>query len=458
MHRMHHSERGNMKKRKKLIKRIGAGVCALILVFGCMGTVPYYAGENSSECEEWFLQNKDLYLYRENVNLQLPDACNDYSYYRVYHTDFNGSRFVLYLCNKAYTLCGEITKYENNSVLYSYALFTGGYDVVYSSSDGITWNVGSPVPSFITCNFNFDGSYDYLDSSYNTKLVYSNYDLCGYVSGKLFLNGYAYDSFNKPESYNSSLGYLQNVSRKSTYIRDFLYNYDDDSLTYHWYHDLQSTSGVDLTSGEYKIRHYISNATVKGYEKDDIVEMSEKYLMAEYDASQGYFTYLQKDYLEKLESLGYVDPSWIDIYFKGYFVLQHHYFQIVNTSTNEVGGYLHIYPKDATDDNFGVELMYEGTDLDGNIDEDAPNGYFDSTTGSGETLEDALENADEPKFDDLSGMQEFIDTIETYGSQVENVSKGFGALLGEFPPWFLGVLGFSFALLFIVVIVSAMKG
>ena len=55
-------------------------------------------------------------------------------------------------------------------------------------------------------------------------------------------------------------------------------------------------------------------------------------------------------------------------------------------------------------------------------------------------------------------MQEFIDTIKAYGFQVENVSKGFGALLGEFPPWVLGVLGLSFALLFIVVIVSVMKG
>ena len=442
-----------MKDKKKvgLVKKIAAGVCALVLVVICMDAVPFYAGENSSECEEWFLQNKDLYLYCENVNLQLPDVCNDYSYYRVYHTDFNGSRFVLYLCNKAYTLCGEITKYENNSVLYSYALFTGGYDAVYSSSDGITWNVGSPVPSFITCNFNSDGSYDYLDSSYNTKLVYSNYDLCGYVSGKLFLNGYSYDSFDKPETYNSSLGYLQDLKRQFLYLEDDAWALVEDTAACKFTFSDTTSSGLNITDGNWSVRHYMQIEIKKFNQRNDglvdteIIQTYDTIYMNEYSAADLKVMYLQKDTLLKLhDESGFDGLSWWESNFLGYITYYNDYFQLVRTNEDgsvEYGGYVKLWQDDKN-------INYSVT-LDENFEEDS-GGYVDNvvpgTHGSGGTYEDAEHDADENASNSSGSGSELMEQVNDILSTVTAVPEIFARMFSFLPDWCLTFFGISVAL------------
>lgn len=417
-----------MKKRKKLIKRIGALLCALVVAVSSLGVSAPFRAETVSNVSDY------------------PACPSGYEYVVLFFND----NYRIYQAPVFYFDYDDAESLGCGSALY--CSYSNSYPMRYYVYDKnyYEWSYVNATSSGSPRNVLYKISCSIPQADRVLNIVYSSCDIYD-VEGNLIFK-------KSGESYNSTFGYLQNVSRKSTYIRDALYNYDDDSLTYHWYHDLQSTSGVDLTSGEYKIRHYISNATVTGYGKGDIVEMSDKYLMAEYDASQGYFSYLQKDYLDKLTELGCEELGFIDVYLKGYFTLQHHYFQIVNTSTNEVGGYLHFYPKDATDDNFGVEMEFEGLDDNFDVDENGPSGYIDTPNGSGETVEDALENADEPKLDDLSGVEEFIDVVKAYGSEVENVSNGVGALFGQFPPWVLGVLGLSFALLIIGVVVSAMKG
>lgn len=439
-----------MKNRKKLIKRIGAWFCAFVVGVSVLGALDNVYGAITSD-DALLKSRNDLIYYSDYV----PSLPSDYGVkYSEYALLFNphSLKWVCYLFNAdEYALRVSSSPYNGvNCFLYHFKSASSG-GVAYRSSDGVNWTkIGNTDLMLGYLNYD-NGEVVILEHLYHSSSVPVVFSDITVFEGN--------EGLNEPSGqYNSSLGYLQNVSRKSTYIRDAIYNYDDDSLTYHWYHDLQSSSGVDLTNGDYKIRHYISNATVKGYEKEDIIEMSDRYLMAEYDASQGYFSYLQKDYLEKIEELGYVEPSWIDIYLKGYFTLQHHYFQIVNTATNEVGGYLHIYPRDANEDNFGVEMEYEGLDDNLDVDPNGPSGNFDSTTGSGETVEDALENADEPKLDDLSGVEEFIGNVQAYGDEVENVSKAFGAMLGQFPPWVLGAIGIGFGLLVVGGVIKALGG
>ena len=434
-----------MKNKKKLIKRIGAVLCALVVAVSSFGVSNVYYGavDNKNDVLNLLIENPNMYIsYSPNFSYSLDSSLLDkYPYYVVLRNDSGDKMRVIYSDSVPYFevdfLSGE-----------GFLKLLGISGENYYTSDGVSWEKYSNISGYnVLTSIKSSSSY----TRYST-LYESNFDIyCGETL--LFkANDVSYPS------YNASLGYLQNVSRKSTYIRGALYNYDEDSLTYHWYHDLTSSSGVDLTSGVYKIRHYISKATVKGYEKEDIVEMSDKYLMADYDASQGYFSYLDKDYEESIRNQGYEDIDWVDKYLRGYFVLEHNYFQIVNTATNEVGGYLHFYPKDATGDSFGVELEYEGLDNENNVVEDAPSGYIDTQTGSGTTVDDALENANEPKLDDLSGVEEFISVVKAYGVEVENVSNGVGALLGQFPPWVLGVLGLSFSLMFIGIIICVMKG
>ena len=435
-----------MKKRKKLIKRIGAVLCALVVAVSCLGMSGAYSASQSRDdilnslCAKYGMGSYDFY--------------EDYVYYAV---EVDGCLRIW--GHPSNSVCGMYYRYANGE--YALSVVHDDWANGKNCSDMIPYHNIMQLSQYnvretsgtMGCHAGF-----YTISNNHFNILFAERDVLYAPAYSEFEGVFFSANFKTFEFYNSSLGYLQNVSRKSTYIRGALYNYDEDSLTYHWYHDLTSSSGVDLTSGDYKIRHYISKATVKGYEKEDIIEMSDKYLMAEYDASQGYFSYLDKDYEESIRNQGYEDIDLIDKYLRGYFVLEHSYFQIVNTATNEVGGYLHLYPKDANSDEFGVEMVYEGLDDNFDVDESLQGGIIDDSTGSGTNVEDALENADEPKLDDLSGVEEFISVVKAYGVEVENVSNGVGALLGQFPPWVLGVLGLSFALMFIGVIICAMKG
>lgn len=445
-----------MKEKNKLIKRIGAIVFALVVVVTSFGaSVPYFASDSSSYYDMVSLDFKNNHFVTTNIEFTMEGLdIADYPYYAI-RTNANSSRPLRLTASKSRFVPNifyrdSVGDYElglliTDSVSYDWDLAASCWIKSSSSSGRMSWQC---------LWFYEDGR---IRDRYVSRPIYINHDIFLKDSDVLFYDCLEDDtsvSFN----YNPSLGYLQNISRKSTYIRDALYNYDEDSLTYHWYHGTTTTSGLDLTGGNYAVRHYISMATVMGYEKEDIVEMSDKYLMAEYDASQGYFSYLDKDYDEKLESLGYEGIDWIEKYLKGYFILQHHYLQIVNLDTNEVGGYVHLYPKDSDSNNFGVELNHEGLDDNFEVDEDAPSGIVDDSTGSGTTTDDALENADEPKLDDLSGVDEFIEVVKAYGQEVGNVSSGVGALLGIFPPWILGVLGLAFVFIIVCIIVNSMKG
>lgn len=454
--------------KKKFARGISIIVSALLIVISCVvDNVPTYANAYSSIVE-----------YLEYYDLPIPDGLNsNYEHYLTY--DYN---------KRLYVLIGIYDdEYEVElGTLHSSGSFLGdikGLALQFWPSDYVLdgaycyylykdlgewyeWDISENLNVYGNwyrhCAIDTDGDYspinlsDFILFSCKDISIASSYLVeQGWTSGVVFgANGVG---GVVGEVFNPNLGYLQNISRKSTYIRGALYNYDEDSLTYHWYHDTTSSSGIDLTSGNYIVRHYISMATVTGYGKSDIVEMSDKYLMAEFDASQGYYTYLDLDYDKKMESLGFEGLGVIEKYINGYFLLEHHYFQIVNLDTNEVGGYVHLYPENTTD-SFGVELNYEGLNENFEVDEDLSGGVIDDVTGSGLTQEDALENADEPKLDNIDGVDQFISSIESYSSQISNVSQGIGALIGALPPWVLGTFGLCFGMLVLCILIKVLRG
>lgn len=448
-----------MKKRNQFIKRIGAFLCAVAVAVSCFGVASPYFAVNENVNIQTFLSACGL--------PQLPEYNPSYKYVFADSPKDGYESVFVYVYEKG----GDFVNYGiSSSGDRPYAVVQGSNVVTYSIykldlENGATeWE--KVVSSFEQSGHIGASSLVAITSHrayYSELVLYTNYKTLNdvyYEAGHYYTYDYGLtDVVEIPTCvYNSSLGYLQNIERKTTYIRGALYNYDEDSKTYHWYHDLLSSTGVDLTSGDYVIRHYVSEATVKGYEKEDIVRMSDKFLMAEYDASKGYFSYLVKDYDSKLYELGYEELGFIDTYFRGYFVLEHHYFQIVNIATNEVGGYLHLYPRDADPDNFGVELEYEGLDNNFEVDSDAPSGNTKPSTGSGEMIEDALVNADEPKLDDLQGIDEFIGSLEMYSEQIKGVVGGVSAFLGMFPPWLIGLVGFSLVMPFVVIVIKALRG
>lgn len=469
---MQQSEGENMKVKKKLIDRIGTFVCTLVVAVSCLvGSVPYYASTDT-----YFLNLSEAdfereYAYENYVNYgknTIYIKWRDYEYMCRF-----GYSSAWYSSGSGYcpgvSTCAKYYKCDGVWIEDGYGGASSLFDVIGSFEDwyddfsiGFTF-LPSDLPSDMIIYTTTDFTYKYSNmSSYKAFFGYkgwsANYEELKY--GK----------------YNADLGYLQNIHKQLQYLRGSanvggvdlpLYTYDvDDSLKYVWTHDTTSSKGVDLTSGNYAVRHYITKATVTGYEKKDIIEESEMYLMDEYDASLGRFEYMETDYDAKLEAYDYDGLSWIEKYLQGRFLLTHHYFQIVNLDTNEVGGYLHVYPKDADganafeqEGNFGVEDVYEALDNDLNVDENGPGGYSEGSVGHGTTYEEAEEDAKEEDLKlDLSGVDDFGNTMVSLSSQVGAVSSAVGSIIGLFPPWVTMILALSIALLVLVFVIKMMRG
>lgn len=467
-----------MEKKKKLIHRVGTFLCALVLVMSCVGVscdIFYGATYLNEEKTDSLLSYCPTFENVESAIYPIQDYPeydeSVYPYYVILNTYNYGYPIVYMYSTEPFYVYAYTWTSSSGKLYHVLTLASDGECFAFGGKRGYVdgefqdyiggWNsVGSNMQ---LCQFN-DSSDLTVYSTTNTysHLVETNYPITSYYGRELH-------GANDKEVFDSDLGYLQNLRFERQYLRGAIfYNYDEDSLKYVWKHDLPTSSGLDLSDGNYSIRHYQKMATVKGYEKEDIIEMSDMYLMGEYEAKNGRFEYMQTDYDEKLEEFGYDGLGFVDKYLKGYFVLTHHYFQIVNNDTGEVGGYLHMYPKDSDgasiveslggNGNFGVENVFEGLDENFEVDTSAPSGYVEDNIGAGTTYEEAEQNANSESLGSLSGVDEFSSFIGSYASQVGNVSKSIGALFGIFPPWVLGLLGFGFAMLVLLGIIKVLRG
>lgn len=466
-----------MKNKKKLIKRIGAVLCAIVIAVSSMGmSGTYYADILPVDI---LASNKDkLVYYCDSVDFEMP--ASGYDNYALFHNSLYDS-WTLYLFNSE-KLNLRVRSYTSSAVNESVCCFltssiSGGGCIYRSSNNFDTWtkvgNSDIELFEFSEDRGQFLCYYEGVASwSSSPAMQYHSSSVPIYMNDVVIFNGD--EGFSDPMGkYNPTLGYLKNVRVENQYLRgevsiggvDLPLYYDDalDTLKRVWKFDTVSSSGVDLSSG-YSVRHYIKMATVEGYDKEDIIEMSDMYLMGEYDASVGRLEYMEKDYDEKLVQLGYEELGFFDTVFKGLFTLQHHYFQIVNTSTNEVGGYLHVFPQNKDGNlsfevfgNEGVELGFEGLDENLNVDIEAPSGEVGESVGHGDTYEDAEQQAQETQLR-IEGMDQFVLSVESYASQVRNVSKGVGAFLGSLPPWVLGLFGLGVAITFIVIVIKGIRG
>lgn len=479
---MQQLERENMKNKKKLIDRIGIFICALVVFASLFTFEDFLAGETDIQAD-YDLTMSLIHDYCADPGyVDIEDSSDSYPYV-VMLAPINPSisSYGCMLIESTEPIFCELIMRTDSDTPY--------YEVIFDSEG--SWN---------TYGWKISGSNrnKYHDLNFGNVTVYTTKSLTDFSQGLLssYIQWVPYYSNHNiyykdtdllvyrstvpiPSVYNADLGYLQNIHKELQYLRGSanvggvdlpLYTYDvDDSLKYVWTHDSTSSAGVDLTSGNFAIRHYITQATVTGYEKEDIIEESEMYLMNEYDASLGRFEYMQTDYDAKLEAYGYDGLSWIEKYLQGRFLLTHHYFQIVNLDTNEVGGYLHVYPKDADgssafesiggEGNFGVEDSYEALDNDLNVDENGPSGYSEGSVGHGATYEEAEEDAKEEDLKlDLSGVDDFGMTMKSLSSQVGAVSSAIGSIVGLFPPWVTMILALSVALLVLVFVIKMMRG
>jgi len=202
-------------------------------------------------------------------------------------------------------------------------------------------------------------------------------------------------------------------------------------------------------------KYYKERWLVKGMEEDGFIDKSSRNLLGTYIVQNGYIETYSEDIESTLYGQGYEEPSFFDLLWNK-FVVTHHYFQVVNASTNEVGGFLHIY---YTDDNggFGVEYVGETLNNKGEYDEGGYKDFIDDDSITSDDVEggfEDLENGTVIDFGTVQGSDEFASTLEVYANEISNVTQGVSVLFAEFPPWMLGLLGVSFVLLIIGIVVK----
>ena len=464
-----------MKKKKKLIHRIGALICALVLSVSVLGTsVPYYASEDSAIS----VFREHCVDYRTTVDFDIPyNLVSSYDYYYVFVR--SGTYCFLWGTNVPFEYSCISDRNETSKYTY-YNLNTVGFgssgSLYVKALDGsFDWTSTSLGSYGLSSNYSIGASYYEYDNG-NTEYRFSSYSYLQFVESNepIYLSNdnsvFLSASADDVPSYNSNLGYLQNISRKIVFDEVPLGENVNEKYTERWYYDQYTTTGVDLTSGDYFIRYYQERWIVTGYEKEDVVDKGNRYLLGDYLVQNGYIETYSEDVESTLAGQGYEEPTFFDLWFNK-FVTTHYYFQVVNAETGEVGGLVHIY---LTDDNgsFGVDLIGETTDLDGNVDDDGYSDFIeedkittdDTDAGFTEleqnnetTLEEWFESFRDDSIEDLDeleGSDAFSTIFETYVSQVSDVSKSIGAVFELLPPWVVGVFGLSLVLLFVLMILK----
>lgn len=402
-----------MKKRNKLIKRIGSVLCAVFVLFSSFSFSKPFLGA-------------EMFDYN---GVELPEFTSGIHSYTYIYYDVGSQYYAL--------LNTEVPLVLMSTGSHTGSIERGYYFAFYNLIDNV-WTLKNEG----YCN---KGAYLGL---YGDRYVYqwSNYDFFDY-RGELI---YAY---GREDIYNSSLGYLQNVQVNHVFEDVPLGENVAEKYTSRWYYDNLSTTGVDLTSGDYMIRYYQERWIVTGYGADDVVKKSDRYLLGDYIVQNGYIQTYSEDIDSTLAGQGYEEPGVLDLLWNK-FVTTHYYFQIVDAKNNQVGGLLHVY---LTDDNgkFGVEHIGETLDNEGNFDEGGYKDFIDEdkvTTDDVEQGFNDLENGSNVDFGTVDGVDEFGVTLESFASQVSNVTGGVHALLSSMPPWVLGLLGVSFVLLVVGII------
>lgn len=432
-----------MKKKMLLKKRMAALLCAVLVAVGCLfgGSVPYYALSYNFNLPVTKADFSDGYMQNEFSKGQyiIGEYAGNFRLIFAGSFDFDGTRIQ----------CSPVS----GGYVYKCMLMDDGLWSDISHGNKIDLNA-----AFYSVLYNSvpDDVPDWEDFT-EYEIIYSSVEIKDGSGNVIVHEGYNSD-MGDDEDFDTKLGYLQNLAKEEHVIRSAAYNYyNEDSRRITWTFDALTTSGLDLTGGNYSINHYQTYNLTNGYEDDDIIESSDLCLMGTYDAASLEFEYLKKDYMTKIREYGYDDIGFLDSLF-GRFYLFHDYFQIVNNDTGEVGGYVKITPQGAS--WIGGENENSATTLtpDMEVDED---GYVDQIIGdyygSGTSYEEAEENA-EKRILPLMGIDNFTAALNSFSSSIENVPLAVKSIIDLFPAWILASFGLSFALMFLALLVKVLRG
>ena len=444
-----------MKSKKKvgLVKRIAAGVCAVMLAVGCMGTVSFYAdiGAVPNDIVIWSgcAFNEDDFF---------EDYVYDYFYAHSQYMcfEYEGHMFIV-------NFSGSSRWYASG---FGYQPGVGSYNAFYY--DQGKWKDychGSSGSSFLGLVGDFESCFGYnFPFTWNSSLedlpsdfyIYSTCNIDNYDKKEGFFLNEGWTNY-VPETYNSSLGYLQDIKRQFIYLEDDAFDLVEDTAACKFTFANTTTTGLDITDGNWSIRHYMQIEVKNAKKEYETVEVYDKVYLNEYPAADGKIIYQQKDTIQRLhEESSFDGLSWWESNFLGYITYYNDYFQLVRTNEDgsvEYGGYVKVW-QDEYNINHSITL-----DENENPDD---SGYNDNIVsgshGSGSTYEEAEKDADENAANASNDSDDMLDSLNDIVSTVMAVPQIFAKMFSFLPDWCLNLFGASVGLAGIILVWKVARG
>lgn len=442
--------------------KIMAALLVLVIGLSCLGVSEVRADEKSG-ISSFF--NKMGWDIPDEIDLSYEHVVTYYPDDDVYHiigkksaastfffiANYGDDRFSLYL--------DDIEDMNNTCAFYRFVFQSdGSYEININQSDARWTNVVSSRS--VSCEYD---SLQYGECNLDDFILFADSDI---GTGYYLRNDYGYPDFvsvgQLPDPvYNPELGYLQNLIEKTVYLRD-----SEGHIDYSTYQrivgfDSLSTSGLDLSTGEYSIRVYEQGCyyghDVTTVYKDDYPLI----YIGEYAIENNSITYDPWEAREKTttETEGWLS-DW-DLYWGQYERRDNMYYQIVKTNDDgsiEYGGYVKVVRLTDNDDGISSTVTPELVpDTDGGFSDDR----VDSGIGSGTNYEDAEMNADQDLENNINNPDvsgDIAKDIQSLIAYIGAVPQLLSALLSFLPEEYQQLIFVAFALMLGLIVIKTVRG
>lgn len=439
-----------MKKRIS-IKRVSAFLCALLVGFSMFGSTALVFA-NSSVCEYLFSHKEKMIYHGGEFTGELPFNAETANFaYSVFVLDNTVMVYALDTlesfvvdCHHDYIIDSD--EYFDETMNYGYRIYYDSY--AQSNNGGASFGSLKSGASSSVCQIKLT-----TNECVGYKFWFSNVPIyC--ECGKLLFSGN--EGMLPSETYNRNLGYLQNVTSDNVFLTDADGNVDINSYQKKVTFDTTSTTGIDLSSGDYMIRVYGQMAFWKNGTNTLVNEDFPLVHYADYDASSGMFEYLSTDLFNMVTNNSENPYNAFDTTFGQIIRSDNTYYQIYNKTTGEYGGYTKV-----TFTTVDGEEQHTITTVDENLQIDN-SGYVGQklpvSVGGGTTYEDAYLNSKPVGSNSDTNLSGLEATLNTFTSTLGAVPQAIGVVFGFLPSWCLGIFGLAFGLTGIVLLYKLFRG
>lgn len=455
-------------EKKRILNKISTWLCALVIVVGTLGGAVEVRAEGEND--------NAYYIDKALIDLGYPAGCvrDDYSKWGLpegaknykYHLSlFKTSNKTSAYYEHVRVLCSNspinfVSEVVEDTTSNSFAMMRVCF-IPYSESDicsythtvdGAKWSdpcLETNMRQF--ANFAYyrvsNGQLGLSDTT-NCIIGYADYNI--YFDDRLVVKG------NVSEVYAQDVGYLKNIKKKVLFKYGENYTVDSESAIHRISFDNTSTTGIDITDGNWVVRVFEQMAVYKRSEPTvNCFPNLPKVLIGEFPAENLTFDYNVQDALTlTTEETGEVDGyNAITTVMNGYVRSDNMFYQLYNKLTGKYGGYV-LIKGDGTESNIsngtGTTVTPEGDVDDGGYIETPVGGG----TGIGSNYDDAEHDANESVSDGTLGdaMNVLEGALNEFTSSVKIVPKVVAECFSFLPDWCLKMFGATIGLACLLII------